>query len=212
MTRKVLIAGASGLVGLATIEHYRSRGIPTVSLSRRKPASSASRTILADLRNRMQLAQCLAAETDITDLVYAAVYEKEDLVAGWDDPDQIATNDLMLRNVVETLLSVSPGLRHISLMQGSKAYGSHVRPLRVPAREGRSEMRERPNFYWLQEDYLKARQQGQAWRYTVFRPVPILGDSAASALNLVAALGIYAAFMRHRGLPLHFPGGGPQVA
>jgi nucleoside-diphosphate-sugar epimerase len=210
--RKVLIAGASGLVGLAAINHFRSRGIPVVTLSRRTPAVAADHVLQADLRDPAQVAAALSGSSDITELVYAAVYEKDDLVAGWDDPDQIATNDRMLRTVLETLLAHSPGLRHVSLMQGSKAYGSHVRPLKVPAREGKSELRERPNFYWLQEDYLRARQRGQGWHYTVFRPVPILGDSAASALNLIAALGIYAAFLRHRGEPLHFPGGGPQVA
>ncbi|MGY4348148.1 hypothetical protein ACVWXM_004615 [Bradyrhizobium sp. GM7.3] len=28
---------------------------------------------------------------------------------------------------------VAPGLRHVALLQGTKAYGVHVRPLTVPA-------------------------------------------------------------------------------
>ena len=49
----------------------------------------------------------------------------------------------------------------MALLQGTKAYGVHVRPLTVPARENRSEMHEQPNFYWNQERYLRARAAGQ---------------------------------------------------
>ena len=49
----------------------------------------------------------------------------------------------------------------MALLQGTKAYGVHVRPLAVPARENRSEMHEQPNFYWNQERYLRERAAGQ---------------------------------------------------
>ena len=52
----------------------------------------------------------------------------------------------MLRNLMAALEPVAPQLRHVALLQGTKAYGVHVRPLKVPAREGRSEMYEQPNF------------------------------------------------------------------
>ena len=65
----------------------------------------------------------------------------------------------------------------MALLQGTKAYGVHVRPLTVPARENRSEMHEQPNFYWNQER-LSARscKQGKAWRWSILRPVLIVGD------------------------------------
>ena len=72
-------------------------------------------------------------------------------------------------------------LRHVSLLQGTKAYGVHVRPMQVPAREGRSEARDVPNFYWNQEDYLRAKQQGQPWSSSIFRPVLIIGYSLGAA-------------------------------
>jgi nucleoside-diphosphate-sugar epimerase len=208
----VLIAGATGLVGQAALEYFLAQNVPVVTLSRRKPAAAGAEIILADLRDNKQMAEALAGRDDITEVVYAAVYEKGDLVSGWGDSEQIATNDRMLRNVLEPLTGPSSALRHVCLMQGSKAYGSHVRPLPIPAREGRAELREQPNFYWVQEDYLRERQKGQNWFYTIFRPVPILGDSSASALNLITGIGIYAAFMRRRGTVLPYPGGGQKIS
>ena len=126
---------------------------------------------------------------------------------------QIQTNDLMLRNLFEPLERVSPALRHVTLLQGTKAYGVHVRPLTVPARENRSEMHEQPNFYWNQERYLRERQGGKAWRWTVLRPVLIVGSSVGSAMNVIPALGVYAAMQRRAGrTTLDFPGGAGRVA
>jgi nucleoside-diphosphate-sugar epimerase len=108
-------------------------------------------------------------------------------------------------------LESSPGLRHVTLLQGTKAYGVHVRPLAVPAREGRSELREQPNFYWAQEDYLKRAQQGSSWHWTILRPVLIVGEAIGGAMNLIPALGVYAALMRLRGEMLPYPGGAARV-
>jgi hypothetical protein len=89
----------------------------------------------------------------------------------------------------------------------------HVRPLIVPARENRSEMHEQPNFYWNQERYLRERQQGKAWSWSILRPVLIVGDSVGSAMNGIPALGVYAAMMRRAGKTrLDYPGGVGRVA
>src|SRR6185437_6551964 len=130
----------------------------------------------------------------------------------WREAEQIRINDRMLRNLLEPLDRVARGLRHVSLLQGTKAYGVHVRPLTVPAREGRSELREQANFYWQQESYLRATRQGRPWHWTIFRPVLIVGRSLGSAMNVIPALGVYAALLREAGKPLDFPGGAPRVA
>jgi nucleoside-diphosphate-sugar epimerase len=100
----------------------------------------------------------------------------------------------------------------VTLLQGTKAYGVHVRPLVVPAREGRSEMHEQPNFYWAQEDYLRGVEVGAAWHWTILRPVLIVGEAIGGAMNLIPALGVHAALMRERGATLPYPGGGPRVS
>src|SRR5215467_14850552 len=84
-------------------------------------------------------------------------------------------------------------------------------PMKVPAREGRSEMREQPNFYWEQEDYLRAKQRGKDWFFSILRPVLIVGYSQGSAMNVVPAIGVYAAMLKDSGLPLHYPGGGARI-
>jgi nucleoside-diphosphate-sugar epimerase len=133
-------------------------------------------------------------------------------VEGWRNEHQIATNDRMFRNLLGPLTEAAPGLRHVTLLQGTKAYGVHVRQLAVPAREGRSEMREQPNFYWAQEDHLRALQAGGDWSFTIVRPVLIVGEAIGGAMNLLPALGAHAAVMRERGPILPYPGGAERVS
>ena len=50
-----------------------------------------------------------------------------------------------------------------------------------------------PNFYWAQENYLKEKQRGRPWGWTVIRPALVVGMAVGGAMNLVAALGVYGA-------------------
>lgn len=213
-SKTVLVAGATGLVGHAAMQHFGGEpGTRVVAVSRRQPAETfGARFISVDLSNRAQCAEVFATLADVTHVVYAALYEKPQLVAGWQDDDQIATNDRMLRNLMEPLEKAASGLRHVSLLQGTKAYGVHVRPMTVPAREGRSDARDIANFYWNQEDFIRTLQQGKDWSFSIFRPVLIVGYSLGAAMNLIPAIGVYAAFMREAGKPLHYPGGPSRVA
>ncbi len=212
--KTVLIAGASGLVGYAAMKHFaREPGCDVIAVSRRNPGDTfGARFVAADLTDRAACAATFAAMPEVTHVVYAALYERPELVAGWRDAEQIAVNDHMLRNLLDPLQRAAKGLQHVSLLQGTKAYGVHVRPMQVPAREGRSEMRSLPNFYWNQEDYLREQQRGRAWGFSIFRPVLIVGYSQGSAMNLVPAIGVYAAMLKAQGEPLHYPGGPPRVA
>jgi nucleoside-diphosphate-sugar epimerase len=72
-------------------------------------------------------------------------------------------------------------------------------------------MREQPNFYWAQEDYVRLRQAGSSWHWTILRPVLIVGEAIGGAMNLIPALGVHAALMRLRGDVLPYPGGAPRV-
>lgn len=212
--KTVLVAGATGLVGHAAMHHFAAEpGTNVIAVSRRRPAETfGARFIAADLQDAAASAALFGKMPDVTHVVYAALYEKPGLVAGWRDDDQIATNDRMLRNLMEPLLGCAKGLRHVSLLQGTKAYGSHVRPMQYPAREGRSEARDVPNFYWQQENYLRERQRGQPWAFSIFRPVLIVGYSLGAAMNLIPAIGVYAAMLKERGEPLHYPGGPGRVS
>src|SRR3954462_3304987 len=212
--KKVVVAGATGLVGNAALRHFgASGGCDVVALARRQPRELyGARHVPVDLGDP---AQCLRAAAELqgaTHLVYAALYEAPNLIDGWRDPRQIDTNDKMLRNLMAALEPVAPSLKHVALLQGTKAYGVHVRPLTVPAREGRSEMYEQPNFYWAQENFLRELQNGKAWHFSILRPVLIVGLTIGGAMDLIPPLGVYAAMLRQQGRALDFPGGAARVS
>src|SRR5476649_2856862 len=220
MTKKVLIAGATGLVGYAAMKHFGSQATcDVVALSRRKPDDTfGARWMPLDLTDAAACAALAPAFEGTTHLVYAALHERPGLVAGWREDEQIRTNEAMFKNLFDTVERAAPGLRHVALLQGTKAYGVHVRPMLVPARENRSEMHEQPNFYWnqeriLRERHVKATGGGKGWSWSILRPVLIVGDSVGSAMNVIPALGVYAAMMRRAGKTrLDFPGGIGRVA
>jgi nucleoside-diphosphate-sugar epimerase len=212
--KRVVVAGATGLVGNAALRHFGgSGGCEVIALSRRKPRDlHGARHVAIDLTDADQCARSAPQLQGATHLVYAALYEAPNLVEGWRDESQIRTNDLMLRNLMAVLEPAAPSMKHVALLQGTKAYGVHVRPLTVPAREGRSEMYEQPNFYWAQENFLRELQRGKAWHWSILRPVLIVGETIGGAMDLIPPLGVYAAILREESRPLDYPGGAARVS
>lgn len=208
----ILIAGASGVVGAAAVEHFSA--LPdweVLALSRRPaPLPEGVCHVSVDLTDAAACAAVAQGLSHVTHVMFAALYELPELVAGWRDPRQMAVNDAMLRNLLDALEPVAKGLRHITLMQGTKAYGGHVEPAPVPAKE-RWPRHHHENFYWLQEDLLRERQRQAGWTFTVLRPQLIFGYAIGSPMNIVAAIGAYAAVQRELDRPLAFPGGGRYI-
>ncbi|HSG54717.1 MAG TPA: SDR family oxidoreductase, partial [Paracoccaceae bacterium] len=169
-----------------------------------------ARFIAVDLLDRDACGAALTGLEDVTHLVYAAVNEQAEIARGWTDPGHVATNLAMLSNLVELVEARAPNLRHITLMQGTKAYGIHMGPFRLPAREDDPRYMT-PNFYYDQQDWLTERQQGKAWSWTVMRPQLVCGYALGSPMNIIAGVGAYAAICRELGLPLRFPGGEPRT-
>lgn len=145
---------------------------------------------------------------DVTHVVYAAVYEMPGLVAGWTDPQQMEINETMLRNLLDTVRGGS--LRHLSMLQGTKAYGAHLHPIRTPARED-APRDPHDNFYWLHEDMVRERSAADGWSFTIWRPQLIVGPNHGVVMNIPPVIGAYAAIRRAEGLPFSFPGGAPWV-
>lgn len=58
---------------------------------------------------------------------------------------------------------------------------------------------------------MRARQKQAAWTFTILRPQIVFGYAVSSPMNIVAAIGAYAAVLREQGQPLHFPGGGRYI-
>ena len=128
----------------------------------------------------------------VTHVIYAALFEKPGLLAGWTEPDQMQTNLRMLQNIMRPLQQAAKGLAHVSLLQGTKAYGAHVGRMSVPGKE-RAARVEHPNFYWLQEDWLKTQREQSRWTYTIWRPPLIVGHAIGAPMNVLSAIGLYGA-------------------
>jgi NAD dependent epimerase/dehydratase family len=85
--RKVLVAGASGLVGQAAVRHFAAQPeCEVVAVSRRVPDSIPGAKFLSvDLLDPQRCAEVFGQMGDVTQLVYAAVNEKPGLMDGWLD-------------------------------------------------------------------------------------------------------------------------------
>ena len=212
MSKTVLIVGASGLVGTAAAIAFMDAGWTVVAASRRRPELLEGRRyrhLALDLQDAVACRAAVDGLDDVTHVVYTAVYEMPGLIAGWSDPRQIETNGRMLRNLMEPL-GERAALEHVTILQGTKAYGGHIRPMRVPAREHQPRV-EHPNFYWLHEDFLRGQSAERGYAFTIFRPQLIVGPNHGVVMNLPPVIGIYAAMRRAEGLPFSFPGGADWV-
>ena len=208
MQNKVLIVGASGLVGTAAAISFAREGWQVIAASRRRPKLLDQATIdfvAMDLQDKDACTEACAKLRGITHVVYTAVFELPGLVDGWSDPVQINTNGKMLENLLDAV-TVSNRLQHVTLLQGTKAYGAMVGPMRIPARENQPRV-EHPNFYWLQEDFLRDHAKYHDYTFTILRPQMIVGPNHGVVMNLPPVIGVYAALRREEGLSLAFPGG-----
>lgn len=209
MADTVLIAGASGLVGAAAVDRFLADGWEVVAVSRRRPEVESDRPfrhLAVDLQDEAACKEAFGALADVTHVVYTAVFEKPGLVPGWTERDHMETNLAMLRHLMEPLTGAARGLRHVNLLQGTKAYGIHLHPMPVPARE-RFPRDPHENFYWLQEDYVREESARQGWTFTILRPQLIVGPNYGVVMNLPPIIGAYAAIRRAEGRPFGFPGG-----
>jgi nucleoside-diphosphate-sugar epimerase len=205
---KVLITGASGLLGVAAIENFLSAGWDVIGVSRRRPALPSGSNVeflSIDLRDEGNARAAFEPLTDVTHIAYTALHERPELVAGWSCREQIETNNAMLRNVVEPIVRNAPNLQHVSILQGTKVYGVHLHPIPIPARE-RDAHSDHPNFFLDQEAYVREMGARHRFGYTALRPQLVTGPTPG-ALNVLPAIGAYAAIRREKGEPFGFPGG-----
>jgi nucleoside-diphosphate-sugar epimerase len=196
------------LLGTATIESFLDAGWDVIGVSRRKPELPSGREVeflSVDLRDGAASRAAFEPLTDVTHIAYTAIYEKPELVAGWSSKDQIETNNAMLHNVVEPLVRNAAQFEHISILQGTKVYGVHLHPIPIPARE--SDPRDKhDNFFFDHEDYVREMGAQHGFTWTALRPQLVTG-AVPGALNVLPAIGVYAAIRREKGEPFSFPGG-----
>ena len=102
MEPHVLVAGATGLVGRAAMEHFARKGVKTTAVSRRRPWDAYGADWLsADLADTASATAVLGGLTDVTQVVFAALHEEPELVSGWLEERHVRRNGEMLKNLVD---------------------------------------------------------------------------------------------------------------
>lgn len=206
---RILVAGASGFVGSAAVARFAENGRSVLGVSRRAPTEPVAGAdyVALDLLDAGACRSAGPGFSDITRLVYAAVNETPgDLVASWTDPEHAGRNGAMFANLLDALLLSAPGLRHVTLVHGTKAYAPHrPGPTPVPLRESLP----RPDFddfYFRQEDRLWKLAADHDIGWTVLRAQIVVGGGRGSNLNGLLALCVLAELRRAAGLDLPSPG------
>lgn len=198
---KAVVVGALGVIGRKLIEHLGNLGgWEIVGLSRREPDFDSPATYISvDLLDRADAEAKLSGLTDVTHIFYCAFQARP----VWADhgPPNLA----MLVNSVEPIEQASKSLRHVQLIEGNKIYGSHLGPFKTPARED-DPPHMLPNFYWDQEQWLRAAQKGKAWSWSALRPHTVCGFALGNPMNITTCIAVYATISKELGLPLRFPG------
>jgi len=206
--KHAMIIGATGITGGYILRDLAARADWKVTgLCRRPPTESAPnvRCIGVDLLDKAEARAKLGGLSDVTHIFYCGF-----LPLGRDEQHlpangNVAANLALLANAVEPVAAASKGLRHVQVMQGTKYYGSHIGAFKTPAKED-DPRHMAPNFYFDQQDYVTELQAGKSWTWSCLRPHAVMGFTVGNPMNLLAALGLYAAISKELGLPLKFPG------
>ena len=200
--KQAVVVGAQGVIGRYIIEHLMGLGgWEVVGLSRRagKSENPLLRHVAVDLLDRADAEAKLSSLTGVTHIFYCAFQARPTWI------EHTAPNLAMLVNSVEPIARVSKVLEHVNLVEGTKYYGSHLGPFKTPAKES-DPPHMLPNFYYDQEQWLKAAQAGKSWTWSALRPHTICGFALGNPMNLMVNLAVYAAISKELGLPLRFPG------
>ncbi len=196
----ILIFGASGIIGRALVQNLSNASGCRVLAASRRPEESLSNNVVpytVDL-NDLKSAN-FEPLASVTHMVYTAYVDKPT----WEEQRQPNTD--MFRHALEIVVEACPNLSHVTLLQGTKAYGAHLGPFKTPAKESDPRI---PNgyFYDDQFDIMVDQARKANWTWTVLRPHVVIGPAFRSPLNLITVLGVYCSLLKVQGRPLVFPG------
>ncbi|MPZ41974.1 MAG: NAD(P)H-binding protein [Betaproteobacteria bacterium] len=196
--RTALVIGATGVTGTPLTEELLAAGWPVYAVSRRAPMlragldASRLRHIAVDLADPDACLRTLGRLNEVTHLFYCG-----------NAPDS-PTRLRLMSNVLDAVEQGSARLENVHLMQGTKYYGCHLGPFKVPARETDPRV-PGADFYYSEEDCVRARARGKRWTWTAVRPHSVCGYARGNPLNLAVALGIYGSLARAAGESMAFP-------
>ncbi len=202
--RIAIVTGGSGTVGQRLVRHLQEDGAwQVICVSRRgmdAPASATRRDLALDLLDRHACRAALATTRGITHVFHAA---RHDFETG--QPESIAANVSMLENLVDAVLDTGQPLQHVSIVQGTKYYGSNRGPFVTPTPETAARSPE-DNFYFHQQDLLAQRCAAATWTWSASRPHAVVDPDRVLPRSIPTIIAIYAAVLRELGQPLYFPG------
>ena len=194
MSKTVLVIGASGIIGSAHARRLAANGTNKVlALSRSTVNINGVKHVPLDLIN-----DDLQGRTELNQVTHA-VYTGFIDAPGWQAQKQ--PNIKLFQASLDLVKANCPDLEHFTLVQGMKAYGTHLGPHKTPSRESDPRIPQ-GHFYFDQQDLLA--ESGQKW--TAIRPHVVLGSANRSPQNLIAVLAVYASLCKAEGRPLTFPG------
>ena len=193
-----LVIGATGVTGTPLVEELLAAGWRVYAVSRRAPM----------LRADVDTSRLVHVETDLADaracaLAFGDLSEVTHVFHCANAPEAQARRAL-LGNVLDALERGCPRLANLHLMQGTKYYGCHLGPFKVPAQETDPRVAG-ADFYYGEEDLVRARAQGKRWSWTALRPHAVCGYARGNPLNLAVVLAIYGALRQAAGEPFAFP-------
>jgi len=200
-TNTVLVVGGNGIIGRNAVDYLQSTGNWNTLVTSASPLDydTAAPYVQLDLLDAQAVPQKAAQLREVTHVIYAAYIEGKTLAA------QTQVNLELLRNLVTGLEQVAPNLRHITFIQGGKAYGAHLGRYKTPALE--TDPRHfPPNFYYSQEDFLREHSMGKAWSWTAVRPDMVVGFAVGNPMNLANLIAVYASLCKELRVPFRFPG------
>ncbi|MDQ0394513.1 SDR family oxidoreductase [Labrys monachus] len=203
MSKHVLIAGVTGIIGSATADIFGEDGWQVSGLARNPVPQPGVTAIRADLLDPASVGEALAG-----------LRPSHVVIATWlrqaTEKENIRVNAAMVRHLLDALRPAG-SVRHVALVTGLKhylgpfeAYGKGSLP-QTPFREEQGRL-DIDNFYYAQEDevFAAAARDGFAW--SVHRPHTVIGKAVGNAMNMGTTLAVYATICRETGRPFRFPG------
>ena len=196
-----LVVGGNGIIGRNLTQYLELTGNWNIIVT--SQSSVAFKTSATSVRLNLMDENAVQKEAEllknVTHVFFAAYVERKTLA------EQTADNLKLLQNLIIGLEAVAPKLKHVSFIQGGKAYGAHLGMYKTPAKE--TDLRHfPPNFYYSQEDFLRTQSAGKKWSWTALRPDIVIGFAVGNPMNLSNLIAVYATLCKELNVGFRFPG------